>query len=152
MEVGFIGLGNMGLPMCKRLLATSANVKVFDISSQSITSAVENGATATSSAAECASEVDILFTSLPKPENVIEVMIEKHALQRLKPGAIWVDLTTNRKELVIDLANNAPTGVRVLDSPVTGAVDGARNGKLTLFVGGDKASFDEITPLLANLG
>lgn len=152
MEVGFIGLGNMGLPMCKRLLATRAQVKVFDISSQCIKSAVENGASSTNSAAECASQVDVLFTSLPKPENVIEVMIKNLALQQLKPGAIWVDLTTNRKELVIELASKAPTGVRVLDSPVTGAVDGARNGKLTLFVGGDKASFDEIAPLLSNLG
>ncbi len=152
MEVGFIGLGNMGLPMCKRLIATRARVKVFDISSQSLKNAVENGATATNSATECASQVDVLFTSLPKPEHVIEVMIKNGALQRLKPGAIWVDLTTNRKELVIELASKAPTGVRVLDSPVTGAVDGARNGKLTLFVGGDKSSFDEIAPLLANLG
>lgn len=152
MEVGFIGLGNMGLPMCKRLLAAHKHVKVFDIATQNVTSAVDHGAIAASSAADCASQVDVLFTSLPKPENVNEVMVENFALQKLKPGAIWVDLTTNRKELVIELANKAPNGVTVLDSPVTGAVDGARNGRLTLFVGGDKSSFDQISPLLANLG
>ena len=54
MEVGFIGLGNMGLPMCKRLLTTRSQVKVFDISSQCIQSAVENGATSTKTAAESA--------------------------------------------------------------------------------------------------
>jgi len=152
MEVGFIGLGNMGLPMCKRLLASHKNVKVFDIATKNVTSAVAHGAIAAISAADCASHVDVLFTSLPKPENVNEVMVENFALQKLKPGAIWVDLTTNRKELVIELANKAPNGVTVLDSPVTGAVDGARNGRLTLFVGGDKSSFDQISALLANLG
>lgn len=56
------------------------------------------------------------------------------------------------KELIIELASKAPTGVSVLDSPVTGAVDGARNGKLTLFVGGDKQSLDRVKPILENLG
>ena len=132
MEVGFVGLGNMGLPICKRLLAAHKNVKVFDVATQSVTNAVDHGAIAANSAADCASQVDVLFTSLPKPENVKDVMVENFALQKLKPGAIWVDLTTNRKELVIDLASKAPKGVIVLDSPVTGAVDGARNGRLTL--------------------
>src|SRR5262249_11957735 len=55
-------------------------------------------------------------------------------------------------ELVARLAAEAPSGVMVLDSPVTGAVDGARNGKLTLFAGGDKASFDRAEPVLRHLG
>ena len=137
MNIGFIGLGNMGLPMCKRLLAAGLNVKVFDINSGALTLAVDHGATASKSVAECASQVDVFFTSLPRPEHVEKVMIENDGLQSLKHGAIWVDLTTNRKELVLELSKQAPTGVSVLDSPVTGAVDGARNGKLTLFVGGD---------------
>jgi 3-hydroxyisobutyrate dehydrogenase/2-hydroxy-3-oxopropionate reductase len=79
-------------------------------------------------------------------------MVDNDALQNLKHGAIWVDLTTNRKELIIELASKAPTGVSVLDSPVTGAVDGARNGMLTLFVGGDNQSLDRVKPILKNLG
>ena len=152
MNIGFIGLGNMGLPMCKRLLTAGLNVKVFDINSGAVALAVDHGATATKSVAECASQVDVLFTSLPRPEHVEKVMIDGDALQNLKHGAIWVDLTTNRKELVLELSKQAPTGVSVLDSPVTGAVDGARNGKLTLFVGGDKQSLDHVKPILENLG
>jgi 3-hydroxyisobutyrate dehydrogenase-like beta-hydroxyacid dehydrogenase len=152
MNIGFIGLGNMGLPMCKRLLAAGLSVKVFDINSGALTIAVDHGANATKSVAECASQVDVLFTSLPRPEHVEKVMLDNDALQSLKHGAIWVDLTTNRKELLIELASKAPTGVSVLDSPVTGAVDGARNGKLTLFVGGDKQSLDRVKPILENLG
>ena len=152
MNIGFIGLGNMGLPMCKRLLAAGLSVKVFDINSGALTIAVNHGANATKSVAECASQVDVLFTSLPRPEHVEKVMLDNDALQSLKHGAIWVDLTTNRKELIIELASKAPTGVSVLDSPVTGAVDGARNGKLTLFVGGEKQSLDRVKPILENLG
>jgi 3-hydroxyisobutyrate dehydrogenase/2-hydroxy-3-oxopropionate reductase len=77
---------------------------------------------------------------------------ENGALRSLQKGSIWVDLTTNRNELVFRLASEAPDGVSVVDSPVTGAVDGARNGKLTLFVGGDQTSFDRIEPVLKNLG
>lgn len=152
MNIGFIGLGNMGLPMCKRLLAAGLNVKVFDINSGAVTLAVNHGATASNTVAECASQVDVFFTSLPRPEHVEKVMVKNDGLQSLKHGAIWVDLTTNRKELIIELANKAPKGVSVLDSPVTGAVDGARNGKLTLFVGGDKQSLDHVKPILENLG
>ena len=152
MNIGFIGLGNMGLPMCKRLLAAGLNVRVFDINSDAVTLAVDHGATASKSVAACASQVDVLFTSLPRPEHVEKVMLDNDALQSLKHGAIWVDLTTNRKELVTELASKAPKGVSVLDSPVTGAVDGARNGKLTLFVGGDKQSLNRVKPILENLG
>jgi len=152
MNIGFIGLGNMGLPMCKRLLAAGLSVRVFDIDSGAVTLAVEHGAVASLSPADCASQVEILFTSLPRPDDVQSVMGKQLALSNLGPNSIWVDLTTNRKELIIELASKAPTGVKVLDSPVTGAVDGARNGKLTLFVGGDKQSLDRVKPILENLG
>ena len=152
MNIGFIGLGNMGLPMCKRLLAAGLRVKVFDINSGAVTLAVEHGAVASLSPADCASQVEILFTSLPRPDDVQSVMVKQLALSNLGPNSIWVDLTTNRKELIIELASKAPTGVKVLDSPVTGAVDGARNGKLTLFVGGEKQILDRVRPILKNLG
>ena len=74
------------------------------------------------------------------------------ALAALRSGSIWVDLTTNRKELVAEFAAQAPDGVTVVDSPVTGAVDGARNGKLTLFTGGPDEALDVIEPILSHLG
>jgi len=74
------------------------------------------------------------------------------ALAALRSGSVWIDLTTNRKELVARLAAAAPPGVSVVDSPVTGAVDGARNGKLTLFIGGDATTVARVTPVLRHLG
>ena len=80
MEVGFIGLGNMGLPMCKRLLAAQVHVKVFDINAQSVDIAVGHGAIATKSVAECASHVDVLFTSLPRPDHLEKILVDRDAL------------------------------------------------------------------------
>ena len=138
--------------MCKRLLNAGMTVKVFDINAANLKNACDAGAVASKSAEECASTADILLTSLPGPENVRSVMIDSGALQSLRPNSIWVDLTTNNKDFVIELTQLAPKGVSVLDSPVTGAVDGARNGKLTLFVGGDIATLDKVRPILVNLG
>ena len=152
-RIGFVGLGNMGGPMCLRLLAAGYPVTAFDLNQEALGKAVAAGAKASSSAREAAAQAEILLTSLPRPDHVETVMAgENGALQSLEKGSIWVDLTTNRNELVFRLASEAPDGVSVIDSPVTGAVDGARNGKLTLFVGGDQTSFDRIEPVLKNLG
>ena len=92
------------------------------------------------------------MTSLPRPDHVQSVMVSGGVLAALEPGSLWVDLTTNRKELIDELAAAAPDGVKVIDCPVTGAVDGARNGKLTLFAGGDDADLDRVVPILEHLG
>lgn len=152
-RIGFVGLGNMGGPMCLRLLGAGYDVTAFDLNKDALDKVTAAGATAAASARECAAHADIFLTSLPRPDHVEKVMAgEDGALGRLRSGSIWVDLTTNRNELVFRLAGEAPDGVSVVDSPVTGAVDGARNGKLTLFVGGDQAAFDRVNPVLGHLG
>ncbi len=151
--IGFVGLGNMGGPMCRRLVAAGYRVAAFDLNADALAEAVHSGATPAGSSAECAAQAELFLTSLPRPDHVEAVMRgSTGALQALKPGSIWVDLTTNRRELVAELAGLAPVGVRVVDAPVTGAVDGARNGKLTLFVGGDDATVATVTPVLSHLG
>jgi len=151
--IGFIGLGNMGGPMCLRLVEVGYDVVAFDLRDEAVATAVAGGARAGDSAFSCAEQADLLLTSLPRPDHVISVMSgEGGALAALRPGSIWVDLTTNRKELVLEMAAEAPDGVHVVDSPVTGAVDGARNGKLTLFVGGDDADLDRVVPVLEHMG
>jgi len=150
--IGFIGLGNMGLPMCQRLAAGNAEVVAFDLRAEAVDAALAAGAMAAGSAAECAERADLLLTSLPRPDHVEAVMVAAGALAALRPGSVWVDLTTNRRELVERLAGEAPAGVSVVDAPVTGAVDGARNGRLTLFVGGEAEVVDRVQPVLESLG
>lgn len=148
--LGFVGLGNMGGPMCLRLLAAGYPVVAYDLNPEALARAVAKGAKAGTSAADCAARADIFLTSLPRPDHVQSVMAT--ALPALRNGSLWVDLTTNRKELLEDYVTRAPAGVRIIDSPVTGAVDGARNGKLTLFAGGDSADFARAEPVLKHLG
>lgn len=151
-RIGFVGLGNMGGPMCRRLVATGHDVEAFDLSNESLGRAVGDGARRGSSVADVAGHADILMTSLPEPRHVEQVMEDQGALAALRPGSIWVDLTTNRRELVARLAERAPSGVAVVDSPVTGAVDGARTGRLTLFAGGAPSDVERVRPVLAALG
>ena len=150
--LGFIGLGNMGAPMCERLLQAGHRVVAFDLVSERLDHAVGKGAISAVSAVDCAARADILLTSLPRPEHDEAVMEDVGALAALRSGSLWIDLTTNRKDLVIRLAAAAPAGVDVVDAPVTGAVDGARNGRLTLFVGGATAPVERATAVLGHLG
>ena len=143
----------MGGPMCRRLIAAGYDVVAFDIDDSALAEAVAAGATAATSASTCAGQVDLFLTSLPHPSHVEAVMAGADgALAAMAPGSIWVDLTTNRRELVFELAAAAPPGVQVVDSPVTGAVDGARNGTLTLFVSGEAEPVATATKVLENLG
>jgi 3-hydroxyisobutyrate dehydrogenase-like beta-hydroxyacid dehydrogenase len=150
--IGFIGLGNMGGPMAKRLVADGRTVHVYDRAPAAMEAIVELGATAAADAAACAASCDVLLTSLPRPDHVETVMVDAGALDALTAGSVWVDLTTNRRELVLELAARAPDGVSVVDSPVTGAVDGARQGTLTLFAGGSDVDLDRVVPILEPLG
>lgn len=150
--IGFIGLGNMGLPMCLNLIDAGLDVITFDLRSEPVDEAVSAGAQRGADAADVAARADILLTSLPRPDHVASVMRDGGALAALRPGSLWADLTTNRREFVAELAAEAPAGVTVVDSPVTGAVDGARTGRLTLFAGGADADLDRVVPILENMG
>lgn len=150
--IGFIGLGNMGGPMATRLAQAGYEVVAYDINQAALDAVVAAGCIAGADANECARRSDLLLTSLPRPDHVQAVMVDGGALAALSPGDIWVDLTTNRKDFVIELAALAPDGVNVVDSPVTGAVDGARNGKLTLFAGGNADDLERVVPVLEHLG
>lgn len=152
-RLGFVGLGNMGGPMCRRLVEAGYDVVAFDIDPDALAAAVEAGATPAESACTAAQQSDPLLTSLPRPDHVRAVMAGPDgALAAMQPRSVWVDLTTNSSTLIEELADQAPLGVQVVDSPVTGAVDGARAGKLTLFLGGDDASVTRVQPVLAHLG
>ncbi len=152
-RIGFIGLGTMGGPMCRRLLAAGFEVTAYDMDTAALDRAVQAGVSRASSATQCAVQADLLVTSLPGPPQVKAVMAGPHgALRALSAGSVWVDLTTNSRELVLNLAAGAPDGVAVVDAPVTGAVDGARTGSLTLFAGGDPESVASVRPVLEHLG
>ncbi len=147
-RVGFIGLGTMGGPMARRLTSAGLSVTGFDRNSAALDACPEIHRADTALA--CAESVDLLLTSLPRPDHVESVMIEEGLLDSLTSDQIWVDLTTNRRETLIEWSS--ATDARIIDCPVTGAVDGARNGTLTLFAGGDAPALDVVEPVLSHLG
>lgn len=144
--LGFIGLGTMGAPMCRRLLRGGFTVVAYDADPSRAGDLGHAGARVADTVASCAAAADVLLTSLPHPAAVHDVMAGAGALAALRPGATWVDLTTNRPALLTDLAARAPADVSVVDAPVTGAVDGARTGTLTLFVGGSGDAVLRVRP------
>ena len=151
--VGFVGLGTMGGPACGRLAAAGYQVTAYDLEPAALAAAVEAGAIAATSASDCARGADLFLTSLPGPPQVEAVMAGRDgALGAMSPGSVWVDLSTNSRELVLELAGAAPSGVAVVDSPVTGAVDGALRGELTLFAGGEPEVVASVRPVLEHLG
>ncbi|MCY3619869.1 MAG: NAD(P)-dependent oxidoreductase [Acidimicrobiaceae bacterium] len=152
-SIGFVGLGTMGGPMCRRLADEGYAVTAYDLNADALAAAVEGGARAAASVRDCARGADLFMTSLPGPPQAEAVMAGSGgALGALDPGSVWVDLTTNSRDLVLKLASDAPDGVSVVDCPVTGAVDGARQGTLTLFMGGSAAAVAGARPVLEHLG
>ncbi|HAE28649.1 MULTISPECIES: NAD(P)-dependent oxidoreductase [Hyphomonas] len=154
MRIGFLGLGNMGANMAMVLQRSGLQLKVHDIDPAKAESHIQNGAIWAETPADCARDVDIFITSLPKPDVVQAVMAgEQGALSGLQAGTIWVDTTTNDVGVVEALAEQAAKiGVKTVDSPLTGAVDGARRGELTLFAGGDEAVVAACEPILSRMG
>ena len=139
--------------MCRRLVDHGYPVTAYDLNDGALAAAVEGGAAAAASVRDCARGADVFMTSLPGPPQAEAVMAgPAGALGALGQGSVWVDLTTNSRELVLELAAAAPEGVAAVDAPVTGAVDGARQGKLTLFVGGEPAAVATARPVLEHLG
>jgi 3-hydroxyisobutyrate dehydrogenase len=151
MRIGYLGLGSMGAPMARNLAAAGYDLLVYDLDTSRVEDLVRNGARGADSGEQLAGQVDVLFTSLPGPRQSAAAM--PSLIAALPAGATWVDMTTNDRELVLELAHRARTrDINVLDAPVTGAVDGARRGELTIFVGGSPQTVEQVRPLLEAMG
>ena len=154
MKVGFIGLGVMGGPMALNLLKAGHALTVNDLDRAKAEPQLAAGASWADTPRAVAEAVDIVLTSVPGPPQVEALARgERGLIAGLRDGMIWADMTTNRPALVRELGRQAAArGAVMVDAPVTGAVDGARRGKLAIFVGGNPAAQERIGPLLAALG
>lgn len=147
----FIGLGNMGAPMAKNLLSAGFAVTVSDLDESKVAALAEHGATPARSVAEAAAGADVVMTSLPGPTQVEAVGSDLFDV--LRPGALWIDLSTNDLGCARRLERRARSaGVAVLDAPVTGGAEGAEAGTLNVLVGGDAADHERALPLFRAIG
>jgi len=147
MRIGFIGLGAMGLPMTGHLIAAGHEVTVASRSRGPIDAAVSLGAHDAGTPRRVVEAAELIIVCVPNSPEVCEVV--DGMLGALGPGQTVVDCSTIDPET--ERAQHrrvAATGARYLDAPLSGGTAGARNGVLTLMVGGDAATLEDITPVL----
>jgi 3-hydroxyisobutyrate dehydrogenase len=147
MKVGFIGLGAMGLPMTRNLLAAGHQVTVASRSRPPIEAAVALGATEAATLTDLASASEVIVLCVPNSPEVVEVV--DGLLPALRPGQLVIDCSTIDPD--VERAQHqrvAATGARYLDGPLSGGTVGAEKGTLTVMVGGDPETLDGVRPLL----
>ena len=154
MKVGFIGLGHMGNPMARNLIAGGQELVVHDIDPAAAANLIELGATWADSPREVASQCGVVFTSLPGPRQVDEVALAADGLHAgAAAGMVHVDLSSNSISAVRRLAAlAAQRGIGFLDAPVSGGTRGAEAATLAVMVGGDTATFEQVKPLFDLIG
>ena len=153
-KIGFIGLGNMGVNMAKNIQKAGYPMVVLDIRKEAEAELVAKGAQSAKTPAEVAKLCDIVFTSLPGPQQVEAIALGKDGLiEGIRSGVVYVDLSTSSASLIRRIsAEFAKKGVQVADGPISGGVNGAISGNLAIMFGGDKATFEKITPVLKSFG
>ncbi len=153
-SIGFVGLGNMGLPMVANLLKAGYRVHVYDIRREAVEAAVGQGALPAESAAQATSLGDAVITMVPNsPEVEIAYLGPKGVLEGARSGQIAIDMSTIDPATTRKVgARLEAAGVRMLDAPVSGGVPGAVAGTLTIMVGGDPAVVAQARPVLSAMG
>ena len=154
MKVGFIGLGNMGMPMSKNLLKAGFELTVHNRSRGKVDEIARFGATPAASSAEVTLASDIVLTCLPDVATVEQVFLgEEGIVTSVRPGQILVDHSTVGPSTSKQIARAAQDkGAFFLDAPVSGLVKGATKASLTIMVGGERAAYDKALPVFQALG
>jgi 3-hydroxyisobutyrate dehydrogenase len=153
-RIGFIGLGNMGLPMVRNLLKAGHEVIAFDVVARALDAAVTAGARAARSAADATAAAELVMTMLPEGRHVREVYLGAGGvIAAAAEGVLLIDCST------IDVASAravsqaaADRGLEMIDAPVSGGVAGAVNATLTFMVGGEAGAVAKAQPILEKLG
>jgi 2-hydroxy-3-oxopropionate reductase len=154
MKIGYIGLGIMGKSMARNIMKAGYALVVHNRSQAAVDELVAEGAQAASSPAEVARQVDVVFTNLPDSPDVEKVVLGPDGiLSGAHPGLIFVDNSTIKPATARHLAEKlSEVGVVCLDAPVSGGDVGARNGTLTIMVGGPQEALEQVRPVFAAMG
>jgi 3-hydroxyisobutyrate dehydrogenase len=153
-RIGFIGLGNMGLPMAQNLLESGHAVAGFDMVKASVGRLSAAGGAAATSVAEACAGAEVVVTMLPAGEQVRAVYTgAQGVLASAAPGTLLIDCSTIDVASARDVAGAArQKGLDMIDAPVSGGVGGAQGATLTFMVGGSESAFARARPLLERMG
>ena len=149
MSVGFVGLGNMGGPLARRLVG-KVDLTVFDVADERKQAFVEAGATGAETLGDLATRCDIVMTCLPSSAEVREVILGDDGLATtIAGGSLIVDMTTGDPNATRAMAEElAPRGIELIDAPVSGGPRGANEGTIAIMVGGTDEQFQRAKSVL----
>lgn len=152
--LGFIGTGVMGASMAGHLLSAGYELHVYNRTKSKTDALTAKGAVWENSPAAVAAKCDVIFTIIGFPKDVKEIYFgEKGLLANAKKGALLVDMTTSSPKLAREIwEEGKKRGVSVLDAPVTGGDKGARDGTLTIMVGGEEKDAARAEPYFEVMG
>ena len=152
-RIGFIGLGIMGQSMAGHLLAAGHPLAVYNRSPDKAAALAARGAVACATPAQVAQQSDVIITMVGYPSDVEQVWLGADGVIAHARDALLIDMTTSSPALAQQLAAQAAkAGHQALDAPVSGGDVGAREGKLSIMVGGEAAAFDRALPILQLMG
>ena len=154
MKIGYIGLGIMGKAMARNIMQAGYSVVVHNRSRQSVGELVGEGAIEAHSPAEVAAQVDVVFTNLPdSPDVELVALGEAGIIEGAHEGLIFIDNSTIKPATTRMIGERlAEEGVTMLDAPVSGGDIGAREGTLTIMVGGPEDALNQVRPVLEAVG
>jgi 3-hydroxyisobutyrate dehydrogenase len=153
-RIGFVGLGNMGLPMAQNLIKAGHQVEGVDLNPASIEKLKAAGGTSVEFAKVAAARADVVITMLPAGKHVRDVYMGVGGIiENANPGTLLIDCSTIDVETAREVASAAEArGLLMLDAPVSGGVGGAAAGTLTFMVGGSMQAFTRAQSILEKMG
>jgi 3-hydroxyisobutyrate dehydrogenase len=153
-RIGWVGVGVMGAPLCEHLLHAGYALTIHSRTKAKADSLLQQGAQWVETAAEIAVDTDVVFTMVGFPNDVRDIYLGKEGLlAKARPGQVFVDLTTSQPGLAFEIAECArERQAFALDAPVSGGDVGAKQGTLSIMVGGDPFAFEALKPILGTFG
>ena len=153
MEIGFIGLGNMGFPMARRLVEAGHQLIVFDTRKEAVDKLVALGAQAASSPKDVADRAETVMASLPSLQASLDVATGAGGVIEGKKIKRFVDLSTVGSQMAVRIHEIlAKKNIVQVDCPISGGVSGAEKGTLAVMVSGPRADFETLKPALEAIG
>jgi len=154
LKVGYIGLGLMGKSMARNILKAGFPVVVHNRSQAAVDELVAEGATRATSPKEVSEQVDVIFTNLPDSPDVEKVALDENGIiEGAHDGLIFIDNSTIKPASARMIAEKlSAKNVFALDAPVSGGDIGAKNGTLTIMIGGDASALEKVMPVLQSIG
>lgn len=154
MIIGFIGLGNLGSKLAATLVRNGRELIVHDLDQTAATPLLDGGARWAATPKELALESDLVITCLPSPAISAQVLEQRNGvLEGLSANKLWLEMSTTEEAEVRRLGEKVMrAGAKALDAPVSGGCHRAASGNISIFVGGERAAFEQALPALRIMG